>query len=152
MRLRGFRPSAEKVYHVDVHPTLPWIVSSDGDDKIVLWDWEHSQASLQLLVPVPLISQLLPSWTDPDTHPGSSTQYCFSPAGKETDTYSLLSVLCVNPGTGIRRSCTSSTREGWTKAGSWTRSCSGWQTLRRTVRAQASPLPLRLQPQANSHL
>ncbi|CAI5475105.1 unnamed protein product [Closterium sp. Yama58-4] len=41
--LQAFRPSAEKVYHVDVHPTLPWIVSSDGHDNVVVWDWEHRQ-------------------------------------------------------------------------------------------------------------
>ncbi|CAI5475643.1 unnamed protein product [Closterium sp. Yama58-4] len=39
----AFRPTAEKVYHVDVHPTLPWIVSSDGHDNVVVWDWEHRQ-------------------------------------------------------------------------------------------------------------
>ncbi|CAI7897225.1 unnamed protein product, partial [Closterium sp. NIES-54] len=41
--LQAFRPTAEKVYHVDVHPTLPWIVSSDGHDNVVVWDWEHRQ-------------------------------------------------------------------------------------------------------------
>ena len=52
IKLHAFRPTVEKVYHVDVHPTQPWIASSDGGDNVVVWDWEHRQVPpSHLLVP-----------------------------------------------------------------------------------------------------
>eukprot|EP00897_Mesotaenium_endlicherianum_P007156 jgi/Mesen1/6469/ME000033S05753 len=48
VRLKAFRPSVDKVYHLDIHPTQPWFVTSDGGDNVVLWDWEHRQVLYEL--------------------------------------------------------------------------------------------------------
>eukprot|EP00271_Cylindrocystis_brebissonii_P014334 TRINITY_DN35657_c0_g1_i1.p1 TRINITY_DN35657_c0_g1~~TRINITY_DN35657_c0_g1_i1.p1 ORF type:complete len:1559 (+),score=320.88 TRINITY_DN35657_c0_g1_i1:569-5245(+) len=46
--LKAFRPSSHKVYHLDLHPTQAWLVTSDGGDNVVVWDWEHRQVLYEL--------------------------------------------------------------------------------------------------------
>lgn len=46
--MKAFRPSVHKVYHLDVHPTQPWLVTSDGGDNVVVWDWHNHQVLYEL--------------------------------------------------------------------------------------------------------
>ena len=50
LRLRAFRPAQEKIVKIQVHPTHPWLVTSDASDHVSVWNWEHRQVySLPLL-------------------------------------------------------------------------------------------------------
>jgi hypothetical protein len=48
LRLRAFRPTQDKVVKLLLHPTYPWLVTADGSDNVVVWDWEHRQVRLCL--------------------------------------------------------------------------------------------------------
>ena len=43
LRLRAFRPTTDKVVKIQLHPTHPWLVTADANDRVSVWDWEHRQ-------------------------------------------------------------------------------------------------------------
>ncbi|KAL3678157.1 hypothetical protein R1sor_021113 [Riccia sorocarpa] len=43
LRLAAFRPSQEKITHLQLHPTYPWLATADESGNVVVWDWEHRQ-------------------------------------------------------------------------------------------------------------
>uniref|UniRef100_A0A803LT85 Transducin/WD40 repeat-like superfamily protein n=1 Tax=Chenopodium quinoa TaxID=63459 RepID=A0A803LT85_CHEQI len=48
LRLRAFRPTNEKIVKIQVHPTHPWLVTSDASDHVSVWNWEHRQVIYEL--------------------------------------------------------------------------------------------------------
>ena len=46
LRLRAFRPTSDKVVKIQLHPTHPWLVTADANDRVSVWDWEHRQVPL----------------------------------------------------------------------------------------------------------
>ena len=46
LRLRAFRPTSDKVVKIQLHPTHPWLVTADANDRVSVWDWEHRQVQL----------------------------------------------------------------------------------------------------------
>ncbi|KAJ1284571.1 hypothetical protein BS78_03G214900 [Paspalum vaginatum] len=48
LRLRAFRPSSDKVVKIQLHPTHPWLVTADANDRVSVWDWEHRQVIYEL--------------------------------------------------------------------------------------------------------
>ncbi|RRT71678.1 hypothetical protein BHE74_00014965 [Ensete ventricosum] len=44
LRLRAFRQTNGKIVKIQLHPTHPWLVTSDDSDHVSVWDWEHRQA------------------------------------------------------------------------------------------------------------
>ncbi|KAK2978949.1 hypothetical protein RJ640_008730 [Escallonia rubra] len=43
LRLRAFRPTNDKIVKIQLHPTHPWLVTSDASDHVSVWNWEHRQ-------------------------------------------------------------------------------------------------------------
>eukprot|EP00899_Mesostigma_viride_P014926 jgi/Mesvir1/23434/Mv22292-RA.1 len=41
--LRGFLPTGDKIHHIDVHPTLPWVLAADIKDNVLIWDWRQGE-------------------------------------------------------------------------------------------------------------
>jgi WD40 repeat protein len=52
LRLRAFRPTSDKVVKIQLHPTHPWLVTADANDRVSVWDWEHRQVPLSARDPV----------------------------------------------------------------------------------------------------
>jgi WD40 repeat protein len=50
LRLRAFRPTSDKVVKIQLHPTHPWLVTADANDRVSVWDWEHRQVPLANLI------------------------------------------------------------------------------------------------------
>ncbi|PAN29407.1 hypothetical protein PAHAL_5G223600 [Panicum hallii] len=48
LRLRAFRPTSDKVVKIQLHPTHPWLVTADANDRVSVWDWEHRQVIYEL--------------------------------------------------------------------------------------------------------
>ncbi|XP_010913344.1 uncharacterized protein [Elaeis guineensis] len=48
LRLRAFRPSADKIVKIQLHPTHPWLVTADDSDHVSVWNWEHRQVIYEL--------------------------------------------------------------------------------------------------------
>ncbi|KAM7470155.1 hypothetical protein LguiA_008338 [Lonicera macranthoides] len=48
LRLRAFRPTNEKIVKIQLHPTHPWLVTSDASDHVSVWNWEHRQVIYEL--------------------------------------------------------------------------------------------------------
>ncbi|KAH9608331.1 hypothetical protein KSS87_003759 [Heliosperma pusillum] len=48
LRLRAFRLTNEKIVKIQVHPTHPWLVTSDASDHVSVWNWEHRQVIYEL--------------------------------------------------------------------------------------------------------
>uniref|UniRef100_A0A0A9JSC1 Uncharacterized protein n=1 Tax=Arundo donax TaxID=35708 RepID=A0A0A9JSC1_ARUDO len=51
LRLRAFRPTSDKVVKIQLHPTHPWRVTADANDRVSVWDWEHRQGPIISLDP-----------------------------------------------------------------------------------------------------
>lgn len=45
LRARAFRQTNSKIVKIQVHPTHPWLVTSDDSDNVSVWNWEHRQVS-----------------------------------------------------------------------------------------------------------
>ena len=43
LRLKAFRPTNDKIVKIQMHPTHPWLVTSDASDHVSVWNWEHRQ-------------------------------------------------------------------------------------------------------------
>ena len=50
LRLRAFRPTQDKVVKLLLHPTYPWLVTADASDNVVVWDWEHRQVCVSVIL------------------------------------------------------------------------------------------------------
>ncbi|KAJ8483537.1 hypothetical protein OPV22_016022 [Ensete ventricosum] len=48
LRLRAFRQTNGKIVKIQLHPTHPWLVTSDDSDHVSVWDWEHRQVIYEL--------------------------------------------------------------------------------------------------------
>jgi WD40 repeat protein len=48
LRLRAFRPTSDKVVKIQLHPTQPWLVTADANDRVAIWNWEHRQVPLAI--------------------------------------------------------------------------------------------------------
>ncbi|XP_027350640.1 uncharacterized protein LOC113861806 [Abrus precatorius] len=48
LRLKAFRPSADKIVKIQLHPTHPWMVTADDSDRVSVWNWEHRQVIYEL--------------------------------------------------------------------------------------------------------
>ncbi|KAF5180895.1 Tset complex member tstf [Thalictrum thalictroides] len=48
LKLRAFRPTNEKIVKIELHPTHPWLVTSDDSDHVSVWNWEHRQVIYEL--------------------------------------------------------------------------------------------------------
>ncbi|KAK2978952.1 hypothetical protein RJ640_008733, partial [Escallonia rubra] len=48
LRLRAFRPTNDKIVKIQLHPTHPWLVTSDASDHVSVWNWEHRQVIYEL--------------------------------------------------------------------------------------------------------
>ncbi|XP_038981274.1 LOW QUALITY PROTEIN: uncharacterized protein LOC103713325 [Phoenix dactylifera] len=48
LRLRAFRPSADRIVKIQLHPTHPWLVTADDSDHVSVWNWEHRQVIYEL--------------------------------------------------------------------------------------------------------
>ncbi|AQK97006.1 Transducin/WD40 repeat-like superfamily protein [Zea mays] len=48
LRLRAFRPTSDKVVKIQLHPTHPWLVTADANDRVSVWNWEHRQVIYEL--------------------------------------------------------------------------------------------------------
>ncbi|RLM91245.1 uncharacterized protein C2845_PM08G20680 [Panicum miliaceum] len=48
LRLRAFRPTSDKIVKIQLHPTHPWLVTADANDRVSVWDWEHRQVIYEL--------------------------------------------------------------------------------------------------------
>ncbi|XP_062206368.1 uncharacterized protein LOC133908388 isoform X1 [Phragmites australis] len=48
LRLRAFRPTSDKVVKIQLHPTHPWLVTAEANDRVSVWDWEHRQVIYEL--------------------------------------------------------------------------------------------------------
>lgn len=46
LRLKAFRPTNDKIVKIQMHPTHPWLVTSDASDHVSVWNWEHRQVLL----------------------------------------------------------------------------------------------------------
>ncbi|PWA64584.1 transducin/WD40 repeat-like superfamily protein [Artemisia annua] len=48
LRLKAFRPTNDKIVKIQLHPTHPWLVTSDASDHVSVWNWEHRQVIYEL--------------------------------------------------------------------------------------------------------
>ncbi|CAA0806558.1 Transducin/WD40 repeat-like superfamily protein [Striga hermonthica] len=48
LRLRAFRQTNDKIVKIQLHPTHPWLVTSDASDHVSVWNWEHRQVIYEL--------------------------------------------------------------------------------------------------------
>lgn len=48
LRLKSFRPTNDKIVKIQLHPTHPWLVTSDASDHVSVWNWEHRQVIYEL--------------------------------------------------------------------------------------------------------
>ncbi|KAL3515810.1 hypothetical protein ACH5RR_022712 [Cinchona calisaya] len=48
LRLKAFRPTNDKIVKIQMHPTHPWLVTSDASDHVSVWNWEHRQVIYEL--------------------------------------------------------------------------------------------------------
>ncbi|XP_027108109.2 uncharacterized protein [Coffea arabica] len=48
LRLKTFRPTNDKIVKIQMHPTHPWLVTSDASDHVSVWNWEHRQVIYEL--------------------------------------------------------------------------------------------------------
>ncbi|EOA19694.1 hypothetical protein CARUB_v10003471mg [Capsella rubella] len=48
LRARAFRQTNSKIVKIQVHPTHPWLVTSDDSDNVSVWNWEHRQVIYEI--------------------------------------------------------------------------------------------------------
>lgn len=48
LRLRAFRQTNDKIVKIQMHPTHPWLVTSDASDHVSVWNWEHRQVIYEI--------------------------------------------------------------------------------------------------------
>nr|XP_043627540.1 uncharacterized protein LOC122599148 [Erigeron canadensis] len=48
LRLKAFKPTNDKIVKIQLHPTHPWLVTSDASDHVSVWNWEHRQVIYEL--------------------------------------------------------------------------------------------------------
>lgn len=50
LRARAFRQTNGKIVKIQVHPTHPWLVTADDSDHVSVWNWEHRQVCIEILI------------------------------------------------------------------------------------------------------